>query len=319
MIKLIKIGGSLLKEKNTFNLLKNILNNEINSYKNKVILVVSAIGRNNDPYSTDTLKRLAINLNKTDEDYLVGQGEILSSLITASILHEFNPKVIRYNEIGIVKGVKYKFNKNNLVRYLNEYNLLIVPGFIMIDDNNNLVTLERGGSDLSAVLIAKMLNIKEITLYKETGGIMSGDPSLIASPYLIKNISYDDVYLLSKLGAKVIQKTAVKFAKENKIKILVKSLYLDEVGSVIYFNSDLNKYKGVTINDKYIYLIGNLDNDDVNIIKYLMHEYNIAITKIKLLNDFILIEVINGKRNFALNLIHHKFMWKDNFDRRHYY
>ena len=67
MIKLIKIGGSLLKEKNTFNLLKNILDKEINNH-NKIILVVSAIGRNNDPYATDTLKKLGANLNKLDYD-----------------------------------------------------------------------------------------------------------------------------------------------------------------------------------------------------------------------------------------------------------
>ena len=95
--------------------------------------------------------------------------------------------------------------------------------------------------------IAKMLNLKEITLYKETGGIMSGDPLLIASPYLIRNLSFDDAYMLSKLGAKVIQNDAVNYAKENKIKIIVKSLYLDEVGSVIYFKSDFDVFCNVSI------------------------------------------------------------------------
>ena len=69
--------------------------------------------------------------------------------------------------------------------------LIIDPGKIT---KEILEQIENGPFDLTAVLIAKMLNLKEITLYKETGGIMSGDPSLIASPYLIKNISYDEVF-----------------------------------------------------------------------------------------------------------------------------
>lgn len=309
MIKLIKIGGSLLKEKNTYNLLKNILDKEINNH-NKIILVVSAIGRNNDPYATDTLKKLGANLNKLDYDYIMGIGEIISTLITASNLSGYNLKVVRYYEIGIRKKGQYILNDKKLVNYLKDYDLLIVPGFIVLDEDNNLMTLDRGGSDLSAVLIAKMLNLKEITLYKETGGIMSGDPFVVASPYLIKNISYDNAYKLSKLGAKVIQKDAIKLAEENNIKILVKSLYFDEVGSIVYKRSDLKKYYGVNNDDKFIYLVGEVDNLDVEVIKLLMEEYNIAINKIKLKKDYILIEVINGKRNFALNLIHHKFMNK---------
>jgi len=309
MIKLMKIGGSLLKDKNTYNLLRNILNKEINNH-NKIIIVVSAIGRSNDPYATDTLKKLGSNLNILDYEYFLGLGEIISTLITASNLKEYNPKVIRYNEIGIKKKDKFYFNNKYLVNYLKEYNLLIVPGFVVLDENNNLRNLERGGSDLSAVLIAKMLGLKEIILYKETGGIMSGDPSLIASPFLIKNISYDDVYKLCSLGAKVIQKDAIKLAKENKIKIYVKSLFINEKGSVVSFKSDLIKYLGVSNNDKYIYLVGNVNDKDIKVIINLLNEYNILIKKIKLRKNYILVEVINGKRNFALNLIHHKFMNK---------
>lgn len=309
MIKLIKIGGSLLKDKNTFILLKNILNKEFKK-NNKIILVVSAIGRINDPYSTDTLKRLGNNLDKSDYDYLIGLGEIISTLVSASNLKEYNPKVIRYNKVGIKKDNKFILDNKYLINVLKDNNFIIVPGFIILNKDNELTTLDRGGSDLTAVLIAKMLNLKEITLYKETGGIMSGDPSLIASPYLIKYINYDEVYKLSKLGAKIIQKDAIRFSKENKIKILVKSLFLDETNSIVSFKSEVKKYIGITNDDRYIYLVGNVSNSDLEVIISLMHEYNILINKIKLKKDYILIEVINGKRNFALNLIHHKFMNK---------
>ena len=309
MIKLIKIGGSLLKDKNTFILLKNILNKEFDK-NNKIILVVSAIGRMNDPYSTDTLKRLGSNLDKNDYDYLIGLGEIISTLVSASNLKEYNPKVIRYNKVGIKKDNKFILDNKYLINILKDNKFIIVPGFIILNKDNELTTLDRGGSDLTAVLIAKMLNLKEITLYKETGGIMSGDPSLVASPYLIKYINYDEVYKLSKLGAKIIQKDAIRFSKENKIKILVKSLFLDEVGCIVSFKSDVNKYIGITNDDRYIYLVGNVNSYDLEVIISLMHEYNILINKIKLKKDYILVEVINGKRNFALNLIHHKFMNK---------
>ena len=309
MIKLIKIGGTLLKDKNNYNLIRNILDNEFHK-NNKVIMVVSAIGRNNDPYATDTLKKLGSNLEKLDYDYMLGLGEIISTLVTASNLKEYSPKVIRYYEVGIKKKRKFYLNNKYLLNYLKDYKLLIVPGFLALDENNNLMTLDRGGSDLTAVLIAKMLHLNEITLYKETGGIMSGDPSLIASPYLIKNISYEDVYKLSLLGSKIIQKDAVKIAKDNKIKILVNSLFLDENGSIVSFESDVHKYLGVSNDNKYIYLVGKVNDIDAKVIISLMNEYNILVKKIKVKKDYILIEVINGKRNFALNLIHHKFMHK---------
>lgn len=310
MIKLIKLGGTLLKEKNTYKLLKDILNKEIKINKNKIIIVVSAIGRNNDPYATDTLKKLGPNLKGLDLDYLLGLGEIISSLIIGSKLMDFSPLIVRYNKIGIKKTNKTILDNTYLLNYLKKSNLLIVPGFIVLNTNNELTTLDRGGSDLSAVLIAKMLNLKEITLYKETGGVMSADPKLVASPYLLKNLNYDDMYHLAKLGAKVIQKDAVKLAKEENIKILIKSLYLDELGSVISNKSESKEILGVSVDEKYIYLIGKVKEEHVEVINSLMDEYNISITKIKLMKDYILIEVINGKRNFALNLIHHKFMNK---------
>lgn len=310
MLKIYKLGGTLLKDNNNYNLLEKIIDKEI-SKNNKIIIIVSAIGRNNDPYATDTLKKYSANLNKIDNNYLLGLGEILSSLITANNLSKYNPKVVRYNKIGIrKKNNKYLLNKRYLSKYLEEHNVLIIPGFIVLDEYDNLLTLDRGGSDLSAVLIAKMMNAKEITLFKETGGIMSGDPKVIASSFLIKRISYLDAYKLSKLGAKIIQKDAINLAKENNIKILVKSLYLDEIGSEVFNKSDLNKYIGVSYDDKYIYLIGNVDGNDLNVIISLLNEYNILINKIKLRKEYILIEVISGKRNFAINLIHHKFMNK---------
>jgi aspartokinase len=126
----------------------------------------------------------------------------------------------------------------------------------------------------------------------------------------MKYLNYDDMYHLAKLGAKVIQKDAVKFAKEENIKIIIKSLYLDEIGSIISNKSEVKGILGVSTFDNYIYLIGKVNKLDEEVIKSLMEEYNISINKIKLMDGYILIEVINGKRNFALNLIHHKFMNK---------
>ena len=85
---------------------------------------------------------------------------------------------------------------------------------------------------------------------------------------------------------------------------------MDELGSVISNKSESKEILGVSVDEKYIYLIGKVKEEHVEVINSLMDEYNISITKIKLMKDYILIEVINGKRNFALNLIHHKFMNK---------
>ena len=115
MIKLIKIGGSLLKDKNTFILLKNILNKEFDK-NNKI---------------TDTLKRLGSNLDKNDYDYLIGLGEIISTLVSASILKEYNPKVIRYNKVGIKKDNKFTLDNKYLINILKDNNFIIVPVFII--------------------------------------------------------------------------------------------------------------------------------------------------------------------------------------------
>lgn len=310
MIKIHKYGGTILKDENCYkiildNILLDIENND------KVIIIVSAIGRNNDPYATDTLLNHAKNLDVRQKDRLITIGETISSLYLLDYLKgkKIKAYALDYYELGIkINGENFEVSNRAYFKLLEQFDVLIIPGFQGEDDDHYIKAMPRGGSDISAVLIAHMLNIKEVSLYKDVKGIMSGDPSLVATPRLIKYLSYDQCYLLSDHGGKIIQKEAIKLAKHYQIKITVKDFYTNKVGTIISKKGLQSKYYCLTIDNSKINILGEEMDTSKEEIKSLLDVFNIKLKTYNYNEGIITIQVEDGKRNFALNLLHHKFI-----------
>jgi len=261
-LRVIKLGGSVLATKKDKEKCVKRINLKSDE---KTIIVVSAMGRIGFPYSTDSLSLLCNNVSINETDRMLSCGEIISSISFASFLNEkgYNSRALSYLEIGLNvsknsdnKNV-YSIDKYYYEKYFANYDILIVPGFIGVDENNEVVTLGRGNSDLTAILLAIYFNLKEVTLLKDVNGIY---PFLIHpinkyKPYSI--IDFENMEQLIDSGAKVVSKDAIIYAKNNNISIKILPYDNEGEGSLITsYRNDL-KVVGFFVKQKTFDIITN--------------------------------------------------------------
>lgn len=318
MIKIIKFGGTIINNDKYLKNIYKIIDNELND-NNKLIIVVSAMGRDEEPYSTSKFTKLGSNLNEIDLAELLSYGERISSLVFLNSLISKNYKasVIRFEELGInlkgdyLKGELDYLENKKISDKLKDNNILIVPGFIGIN-NNKIGLLGKGGSDLTALYLAKMLNVKEIYLYKDVNGLMSGDPKVIVDCKTIEELSYDEALIFAQCGAQIVQQQAINEAKEFDIIIKVCSI-IDLKEKTLISSSESNLiFKGIMSNDNYIYLISDNYKEYCDNICDILEKYNFECKDVVINPHFIRLELEGGKRNFAMNILHHYFISKNN-------
>lgn len=224
MMKVFKFGGISLQTKKNFETLYQLIKKE----KEKLVIVCSAMGRIGFPYSSDNLLSLVDKSYLSDKDYhhLIGLGEIISSLTFNNYLKSkgLNSYCLSYLEIGITyNDNNYKLDNKNLLNLLEQYDCLVVPGFICKDQNNELYTLGRGNSDLSALFIAKMLSLDKVYLFKDVEGIYPYVTYPIKNIIPFKALSSKETEIILNCNVKVISKDALKFAKKENIEINILS------------------------------------------------------------------------------------------------
>ena len=190
-MKIIKCGGASLKNKND----RVKLYKEIKKNKEKTILIVSAF--DDCPYSTKSLSDLlSSNVTYEMRQQIITLGEIISSIrVCNELLDEMiDATVIFKEDIGIYVKSSDKMdyieslNDEYILQKIENHKVIVVPGFIGINQDKHIVSLNENGSDLTAILIAKMLKINEVFLYKDVLGLSSIDPSTNKNTSLIFNI-----------------------------------------------------------------------------------------------------------------------------------
>lgn len=229
-------------------------------YNNKLVVVISAIGRKEDPYSTDMLLSLiSDNFKKRYPKYtdkLMSCGEIISAIIFASELRDrgINAIPIVGKDIGIITDDNFgnanilEINIEKIVSLLNDGIVPIIAGFQGITSDGDITTLGRGGSDISAVKLAEVLECNKVQFFKDVDGLMTVDPKIVVNAKSIDEISYEELFELSIFGNNIIHPKAVKIAMESNIPIVIKNTFNDFKGTVINNNSkDTDDvFKGMT-------------------------------------------------------------------------
>ncbi|NLV66237.1 MAG: aspartate kinase [Spirochaetes bacterium] len=215
----------------------------IKRYKDKgysVVVVVSAMGK-----TTDELIVLAAELSKNpskrEMDMLLSTGEQVSIALLAIALHEIGVDAISYtgSQVRVLTDGNFSNAKiagistDRIHRSLAEGKVVIVAGFQGIDEDENIVTLGRGGSDTSAVALAAVLKTRDCEIYTDVDGVYTADPRVIKSPKKLKEISYDEMLELARLGAGVLHSRSVEFAKKFNIKLHVRSSFSDAEGTIV--------------------------------------------------------------------------------------
>ena len=215
----------------------------IATYKKKnyrIVVVSSAMsGTTNDLINKS--KKISKNFDKAEYDCLLATGEqIACSLIAGRLNHlGFKSRSWMSWQIPIITDGPYsssriyKINKKEILKFINLGGIPIVTGFQGINSFNRITTLGRGGSDASAIMLAKFFNAEECIIYTDVDGVYTTDPRNYSKAKKINKISYNDMLEMASLGAKVMQPVSVQDAKLNNIDINVKSSFLNKTGTII--------------------------------------------------------------------------------------
>jgi len=207
---------------------------------NQVVVVVSAMG-----HQTDHLIELARQVNAEpparEMDMLLSTGEQVSVALMAMAIHKFDKKAVSLTgaQMGIRTDSSYTkariktISTDRIRRLLDEGNIVIAAGFQGIDDDFNITTLGRGGSDTTAVALAAVLGADACEIYTDVDGVYTTDPRLLPEARQMGLISYDEMLELASLGAGVMHNRSIEFAKKFHVPIRVRSSFSDAPGSMI--------------------------------------------------------------------------------------
>jgi aspartate kinase len=205
-----------------------------------VVVVLSAMGKTTDEL-IDLASEFSENPSKREMDMLLSTGEQVSVALLAIALHEIGVDAVSYTGSQVRVRTDGNFSNGRITnistgrihKSLSEGKVVIITGFQGIDDDENIVTLGRGGSDTSAVALAVVLKTRDCEIYTDVDGVYTADPRVIASPKKLKEISYDEMLELARLGAGVLHSRSVEFAKKFSIKLHVRSSFSDEEGTSV--------------------------------------------------------------------------------------
>ena len=249
--KVLKFGGTSVGSIDRIQHVANIIKSEVEA-GNKIIAVVSAMaGKTNEliEYSQAIDK----NFDKRELDVLLSTGEQVTSSLLAGALVNLNIKSKSWLnwQIPILTEGEHtnarilNMNVSKINQYLKE-GVAIVPGFQGVSKTGDITTIGRGGSDATAVAIAKLLNADTCEIYTDVDGVYSTDPNKIPVAKKIEKISYDEMLELSSLGAKVMQSSAVQTAMMYDIPLEVKSTFTNRKGTKIFDQQEIDYSKSVT-------------------------------------------------------------------------
>ena len=238
----LKFGGTSV---GTIERIKKVAN-IIGSYKKKklgVIVVSSAMsGATNDLIKKAT--KLSSNFDPAEYDVLLSSGEQVACALIAGRLKHLGYKARSWMswQLPVITEGPYsssrisKINKNKILRFINYGGISIITGFQGVNSENRITTLGRGGTDASAIMLAKFFNASACYIYTDVDGVYTTDPRNHSKAKQIKKISYDEMLEMASLGAKVMQPTSVQDAKLNNISFTVKSSFVKKKGTLITNN-----------------------------------------------------------------------------------
>jgi aspartate kinase len=205
-----------------------------------LVVVVSALGD-----TTDKLLELADEItpspSERELDMLISTGEQISVALLAMAIHKLGYEAISFtgSQVGIITDSSHtrariiRIDTARIRRELARKKIVIVAGFQGRDLLREITTLGRGGSDLTAVALAKALKAKSCEIYTDVDGIYTADPRIVPNARKLDNISYDEMLEMASLGAQVLQTRCVELAKRFNIPIIVKSSFSDKGGTMI--------------------------------------------------------------------------------------
>lgn len=268
----LKFGGSSVSD----NIKLNVVADKIKEFyenKNRIVVVVSAQGK-----TTDNLIKEAYTLsnmpNERELDVLLSSGEQISMAKLSILLNRMEIPAISLTgwQAGIYTNntnqdaVIEDIDTTRINQELNNGKVVIVAGFQGINENVDITTLGRGGSDTTAVAIAAKINADHCYIFSDVDGVYTSDPNQVTIAKKIDSISYTEMLEIADEGAKVLHNRCVEVGERYNIPIIAKSTFKDGAGTTIN-NEKVEDVivKNIVKNDKIIYVHGSSKNYSSNL------------------------------------------------------
>jgi len=225
MERIENVAGRVIKEKNA---------------GNDVVVVLSAMAG-----ETDRLINLAHQASPDpaprEYDALISTGEQVTVTLLAMVLDRLGYKArsflgfqVKINTDQAYKKARIsKIDTRRIKEELKKGSVIVVAGFQGVDEENNITTLGRGGSDTSAVALAAALKADVCEIYTDVDGVYTTDPNIYDKARRLDRISYDEMLEMARAGAKVLHPRSVELAKKYEVPVYVKSSFSDEGGTLV--------------------------------------------------------------------------------------
>ena len=206
----------------------------------QVVVTVSAMGD-----TTDDLIQLAKNVTgntrSREMDMLLATGEQISIALLSMALTDLGCPAVSLTgpQAGIctnsvhMKARIHEVNPDRVFEELSRGNIVVVAGFQGVAPNGDITTLGRGGSDTTAVAVAGALNAAVCEIYTDVDGVYSADPRVVSTARKMKEITYNEMLEMARLGAVVMQPRSVELGKRYGVPIHVRSTFTSEPGTII--------------------------------------------------------------------------------------
>jgi aspartate kinase len=207
---------------------------------NELVVVVSArAGVTNELIAR--AKAVCAMPSEREMDQLLAIGEQETIALTAMALHGIGVDAVSYTgaQAGIftdkvhTKAKIMTINAKPLVKDLKSGKVIIVAGFQGIDDDGQITTLGRGGSDLTAIALAAAIKADKCEIYTDVDGVYTADPRVVKNARKLDEISYDEMLELASLGSKVMQSRSVEFAAKYGVVFEVRSSFNQNPGTIV--------------------------------------------------------------------------------------
>lgn len=297
----LKFGGSSVAD----NIKLNVVAEKIISLKEEfdnIVVVVSAQGKTTDRLLKEAQELSAIP-NDREVDMLIATGEQITAAKLSILLNRKEHKTIALTgwQAGIYTNAVHQSAKieqicpDKVQKELQDGNIVVVAGFQGIDENNEITTLGRGGSDTTAVALQAALNADKCYIFSDVDGIYSADPNIVKMAKRLKEISFSEMQEIADAGAKVLHNRCIQIGNKFNCNIIAKSTFSDSGGTTICKKIENSEIKGIVKNDKLVTIrvLGEI-NEGEKVIEIYQ----------KLLNENIIPEYFknNGKEKLSLEL-----------------
>lgn len=256
----LKFGGSSVADNIRLNLVAEKII-ELYNQNNNVVVVVSAQGKTTDNLIKQANELSAVPVDR-EMDVLLSSGEQMSMAKLSILLNRMGYDTISLTgwQAGIItnntnqNAIIENIDTSRIKKELDSRKIVIVAGFQGINENMDITTLGRGGSDTTAVAIAAAIEAKHCYIFSDVDGVYTTDPNKVKEAKKLETLSYEEMLDISSEGAKVLHNRCVEVGERFKVPIITKSTFNNKPGTTINSKIEGTIVKSIVKNDDIIFI-----------------------------------------------------------------